>query len=142
MAEVKGAWPKLSKVELEFEDLRARLDEAEQTLQAIRDGEVDALALQPGEWSLVVKEDRTPLAWINADGVAVHRKGSSLYDSTVGGGSFFKPDGTLRQALDAALSSPTGLGVAVDERGHLIGGVRADDVLEALSEQRRVPELG
>jgi osmoprotectant transport system ATP-binding protein len=32
--------------------------------------------------------------------------------------------------------------VAVDEGGHLIGGVRADDVLEALSEQRRVPELG
>jgi osmoprotectant transport system ATP-binding protein len=111
-------------------------------IKTVADGEVDALALQPGEWALVVKEDGTPLAWINADGVAVHRKGSSLYDSTVGGGSFFKPDGTLRQALDAALSSPTGLGVAVDERGHLIGGVRADDVIEALSERRRVPELG
>jgi osmoprotectant transport system ATP-binding protein len=72
----------------------------------------------------------------------LHRKGSPLYDSTVGGGSFFPPDGTLRQALDAALSSPSGLGVAVDEGGQLLGGVRADDVLEALKEQRRIPELG
>ena len=68
--------------------------------------------------------------------------GSPLYDSTVGGGSFFRPDNTLRQALDAALSSPSGLGVAVDDDGQLIGGVRADDVLDALSEQRRIPELG
>jgi osmoprotectant transport system ATP-binding protein len=98
--------------------------------------------LNPGEWSLVTKADGTPLAWINADGIELHRKGSSLYDSTVGGGSFFRPDGTLRQALDAALSSPTGLGVAVDQSGQLLGGVRADDVLEALSEQRRIPELG
>ena len=51
-------------------------------------------------------------------------------------------DGNLRQALDSALSSPSGLGVAVDEDGKLLGGVRADDVLEALKEQRRVPELG
>jgi osmoprotectant transport system ATP-binding protein len=44
--------------------------------------------------------------------------------------------------LDAALSSPTGLGVAVDDDGRLIGGVRADDVLALLTEQRRVPEVG
>jgi osmoprotectant transport system ATP-binding protein len=111
-------------------------------IKTVVDDDVDALTLNPGEWSLVTKADGTPYAWINADGVEVHRKGNSLYDSTVGGGSFFRPDGTLRQALDAALSSPTGLGVAVDENGQLIGGVRADDVLEALSEQRRVPELG
>ena len=79
---------------------------------------------------LVIKPDGTPFAWINAEGVTLHRKGSSLYDSTIGGGSLFRPDGTLRQALDAALSSPSGLGVAVDDDGRLIGGVRADDVLE------------
>ncbi len=102
---------------------------------------LDKLSLGAGEWALVIKDGR-PFAWINTEGVDVHRKGSSLYDSTVGGGSFFRPDGTLRQALDAALSSPSGLGVAVDDDDHLIGGVRADDVLEALKEQRRVPELG
>jgi osmoprotectant transport system ATP-binding protein len=103
---------------------------------------VDALELGSGEWALVIKPDGRPFAWINAEGVDIHRKGSSLYDSTIGGGSFFRPDGSLRLALDAALSSPAGLGVAVDEDGQLIGGVQADDVLEALKSQRRVPELG
>ncbi len=106
------------------------------------EGELDALTLGPDEWALVTKDDGKPFAWINAEGVEVHRKGSALYDSTVGGGSFFRPDGTLRLALDAALSSPTGLGVAVDDDGELIGGVRADDVLALLTEQRRVPEVG
>jgi osmoprotectant transport system ATP-binding protein len=32
--------------------------------------------------------------------------------------------------------------VAVDDDGHLIGGVRADDVIKLLDEQRRVPEVG
>lgn len=107
----------------------------------VTEDEVDALALQPGDWTLVIKDGK-PYAWMNADGADLHRQGKSLYDSTIGGGSFFPPDGTLRQALDAALSSPSGLGVAVDDSGHLIGGVRADDVLEALREQRRLPELG
>jgi osmoprotectant transport system ATP-binding protein len=111
-------------------------------VQHVAEGEVDALSLGPGEWSLVIRNDGKPYAWINAEGVDLHRKGSDLYNSTIGGGSFFRPDGTLRQALDAALSSPSGLGVAVDDAGHLVGGVRADDVLDALKEQRRVPELG
>ena len=108
----------------------------------VTEDRVDGLDLEPGEWSLVTRSDGTPYAWINADGVALRRGGMSLYDSTVGGGSLFRSDGTLRQALDAALSSPSGLGVAVDESGQLLGGVRADDVLEALEKQRRVPELG
>jgi osmoprotectant transport system ATP-binding protein len=107
----------------------------------VTEDEVDSLALNPGDWTLVIKDGK-PYAWMNADGADLHRQGKSLYDSTIGGGSFFPPDGTLRQALDAALSSPSGLGVAVDDSGHLIGGVRADDVLEALREQRRLPELG
>ena len=111
-------------------------------IRHVAESEIDALTLGPDEWVLVTKADGKPFAWINADGVELHRKGSSLYDSTVGGGSFFRPDGTLRLALDAALSSPTGLGVAVDDDGQLIGGVRADDVLGALKEQRRVPEAG
>jgi osmoprotectant transport system ATP-binding protein len=111
-------------------------------IKHVAESDVDALTLDPGEFRLVIKADGTPYAWINAEGVEVHRKGAELYDSTVGGGSFFRPEDTLRQALDAALSSPSGLGVAVDESGQLIGGVRADDVLEALREQRRIPELG
>jgi osmoprotectant transport system ATP-binding protein len=108
----------------------------------VAEADVASLELSPGEWVLVTKADGQPFAWINAAGVDVHRNGSALYDSTVGGGSFFRPDGSLRLALDAALSSPTGLGVAVDADGQLLGGVRADDVLEALAKQRRVPEVG
>jgi osmoprotectant transport system ATP-binding protein len=96
-----------------------------------------ALELAPGEWALVTKPDDTPYAWIDAAGVALRRAGKSLYDSTIAGGSLFRPGGSLRQALDAALSAPAGLGVAVGDDGRVLGGVRAEDVLAALAEQRR-----
>ncbi|HMZ13900.1 MAG TPA: ATP-binding cassette domain-containing protein [Mycobacterium sp.] len=105
-------------------------------VRAVTEPEIDALALGPGEWVLITRADGSPYAWINAEGVALHRNGSSLYDSTIAGGSLFPPDGTLRQALDAALSSPSALGVAVDASGRVAGGVRAEDVLEALERQR------
>ena len=105
-------------------------------IRHVGEPEIDSLALNPGDWVLVTRPDGAPYAWINADGVELHRAGSSLYDSTIAGGSLFRPDGTLRQALDAALSSPAGLGVAVDGAGQVIGGVRADDVLAALDRQR------
>jgi len=111
-------------------------------IRRVAESEVDALGLGDGEWALVIKADGKPYGWINAEGADLHRKGSSLYDSTVGGGSFFPPDGSLRLAMDAALSSPSGLGVAVDVDGQLLGGIQADDVLAALARQRRVPELG
>ncbi len=76
-----------------------------------------------GEWQLVTKPDGSPLGWRNAG-------------KQVAGGSLLHPDGTLRQALDAALSSPSGVGVVVDADGKVIGGVRVTDVLEALDAQR------
>jgi osmoprotectant transport system ATP-binding protein len=98
---------------------------------------IDQLALGPGEWVLVTRPDGTPYGWITAEGVEHHRGGRSLYDSSIAGGSLFRPDGTLRLALDAALSSPAGLGVAVDDAGQVIGGIKADDVLAALDSQRQ-----
>jgi osmoprotectant transport system ATP-binding protein len=110
----------------------------------VAETDIDGLLLGPDDWVLVNRSDGKPLGWVNAQGVDLHRKGSSLYDSTYGGGSLFRPEHSLRQAMDAALSSPSGLGVAVDDDGQLIGGVRADDVLEALNSQRRdaLPKLG
>ncbi|KDE99601.1 glycine/betaine ABC transporter ATPase [Mycolicibacterium aromaticivorans JS19b1 = JCM 16368] len=105
-------------------------------IQTVTEAEIDALTLAPGDWRLVTRDDGRPYAWLDADGVQLHRGGSSLYDSTIAGGSLFTPGATLRLALDAALSSPAGLGVAVDDGGQVIGGVRADDVLEALEAQR------
>jgi len=105
-------------------------------LDHVTEAGIDALSLSPGQWCLVTKDDGTPYAWIDGEGVKLHRSGSSLYDSTIAGGSLFRPDNTLRQALDAALSSPSGLGVAVDAEGQVAGGVKADDVLKALESQR------
>ncbi|MEW5810646.1 MAG: ATP-binding cassette domain-containing protein [Actinomycetota bacterium] len=110
-------------------------------IRHVGEPEIDALTLQSGDWVLVTRPDGTPYAWIDADGVELHRAGRSLYDSTIAGGSLFRPDGTLRLALDAALSSPAGLGVAVDDHGQVIGGVRADDVLDALETQRTARQV-
>ncbi|MDT5170341.1 MAG: osmoprotectant transport system ATP-binding protein [Mycobacterium sp.] len=88
-------------------------------------------------WALVVKPDGTTLGWIDADGVRKHRGGASLRDSVTSVGSVFRPGANLSQALDAALSSPAAMGVAVDEAGRVKGAVRAADVLAALDSQRR-----
>ncbi|MFN8228368.1 MAG: ABC transporter ATP-binding protein, partial [Mycobacterium sp.] len=106
-------------------------------LRHVAENGIDELELAPGQWVLVTKPDGSPYAWVDATGVGIHRDGASLYDSTTAGGSLFPPDGTLRQALDAALSSPSGLGVAVGADGQVVGGVRAEDVLAALETQRR-----
>jgi osmoprotectant transport system ATP-binding protein len=88
-------------------------------------------------WALVVKSDGTPLGWIDAGGALQHRTGASLLDSITPIGALFRPGGNLSQALDAALSSPAAMGVAVDEAGKVIGGVRAGDVLAVLDKYRR-----
>ena len=105
-------------------------------LRVVAESGIDGLDLAAGQWALVTKPDGSPYGWIDAAGVELHRTGNSLYDSTTAGGSLFRPDDSLRQALDAALSSPSGLGVAVDTGGEPIGGVLATDVLEALQKQR------
>jgi osmoprotectant transport system ATP-binding protein len=113
-------------------------------IRTVSESDVDGLSLGADDWVLINRADGKPFGWINAAGVDLHRKGSSLYDSSYGGGSLFRPEHSLRQAMDAALSSPSGLGVAVDDDGKLVGGVRADDVLQALNAQRReaLPRLG
>ncbi len=87
-------------------------------------------------WTLIVDEDGRPQGWLPADGVpagttvtAEHLvPGGTLHDLT---------SGSLRSALDAALSSPSGQGVAVHADGRVAGSVSADDVLAALASARR-----
>jgi osmoprotectant transport system ATP-binding protein len=86
-------------------------------------------------WALVVRADGAPLGWIDARGMRKHRGGASLLDSVTSVGSLFRPGANLSQALDAALSSPAAMGVAVDNAGKVIGGVRAGDVLAILESQ-------
>jgi osmoprotectant transport system ATP-binding protein len=101
-------------------------------VRTVSEAGVDALDLGPEDWALVTHADGSPYAWIDVNGVGLHRQGKSLYDSTIAGGSLLVPNGTMRLALDAALSSPSGLGVVVDERQQVIGGVKADDVIAAI----------
>jgi osmoprotectant transport system ATP-binding protein len=91
----------------------------------------------PDGWALVVADDGAPLGWIDAKGLRRHRGGASLSDSMSGVGSLFHPNGNLSQALDAALSSPSAVGVAVDDGGKVIGGVLAADVLAEVEARRR-----
>ena len=91
----------------------------------------------PHDWAVVVDDQGIPLGWIDEDGLRRHRAGASLSDSMQGIGSLFRPGGNLSQALDAALSSPASVGVAVDGDGKLIGGVLAADVLGAVEARRR-----
>ncbi|SPM39810.1 ABC-type proline/glycine betaine transport system, ATPase component, partial [Mycobacterium numidiamassiliense] len=88
-------------------------------------------------WALVVDDEGVPLGWIDSDGVRRYRGGAPLSDSISTVGSQLRPGGNLSQALDAALSSPSFVGIAVDRDGKVIGGVLADDVLAAVQSQRR-----
>ena len=60
-------------------------------IRHVREEGIDALQLAAGEWVLVTKDDGSPYGWINADGVARHRGGNALYDSTIAGGSLLRP---------------------------------------------------
>lgn len=108
-----------------------------QPVPTVTEAEIDALYLAADEWRLVVREDGSPFGWIDAAGTDRHREGADLYHSVTAGGSLFHPDGTLRTALDAALSSPSGIGVAVDAGGAVVGGAPAEDVVDEMESQRR-----
>jgi osmoprotectant transport system ATP-binding protein len=82
----------------------------------------------PEDWQLVVDGAMRPLGW------AAPGAGNSM----VPGGSLFRKGDTLRRALDAALSSPSGLGVAVDTDGRVLGVIKGDEVLAVIESDRRV----
>ncbi|MGW5436442.1 ABC transporter ATP-binding protein [Nocardia asteroides] len=105
-------------------------------IRTVTADEVTGSRLAQGEWALVVDADGRPGGWVDATGVEAVRAGKALSDSVSAGGSLFTPDGDLRQALDAAISSPSGIGVAVDDSGAVRGGLPATEVLAQLAEQR------
>ncbi|MGP4031473.1 ABC transporter ATP-binding protein [Pseudarthrobacter sp. 1C304] len=80
------------------------------------------------EWQLVVDDALRPLGW----------SGPGKGSATVPGGSLFRKGDTLRRALDAALSSPSGLGVAVDADGRVAGVITAAEVLAVIESDRTV----
>jgi len=85
-------------------------------------------------WVLVVDDARQPRGWVDARRVAGGRR-LDLEDLVLGG-SLVGPQSSLRTALDAALSSPSGRGVAIDADGRVTGTVEARDVLDAIEKAR------
>jgi osmoprotectant transport system ATP-binding protein len=93
-----------------------------------------ALSAASDNWLLVVDDDHEPQGWLDlrtpppgvVDQSAVHR-----------GGTLATQGGSFRQALDAALSSPSGRGIVVDDDGRLLGSVTASQVVAAI-EQRGI----
>ena len=84
-------------------------------------------------WAVAVDGSSRPRGWL-APGVTVD--GPLAEGVLRPGGSLYTKGGSLRGALDAALSSPSGYGVAVDAGGALAGGVLADEVLALLRSHR------
>jgi len=80
------------------------------------------------QWVLVVDEARAPLGWAEPDRLS----GVIDRDHLHRGGTVARVGGSLRAALDAALSAPSRRGVLVDDEGSLVGTVRAQDVLSAI----------
>jgi osmoprotectant transport system ATP-binding protein len=84
------------------------------------------------EWVLVVDDAGRPQGWLYLDGHGAPAYGEVRPELLNLGGTVAPAGGTLREALDAALSSPSGRGVVVDDTGRLLGSVRAATVLDHL----------
>ena len=98
-------------------------------------------------WAVAVDGDKRPLGWVSTE-VLSTVDGAIGADDLISGGSLYEVDsdsggtaGSLRNALDAALSSPSAVGIAVDNTGAVVGGVTAETVLAALADARRSGEV-
>jgi osmoprotectant transport system ATP-binding protein len=88
-------------------------------------------------WVLVVDEKRAPRGWLAVAGVADEALTGSVTEDLLNlAGTVARQDGTLREVLDAALSSPSGRGVIADDSGALLGTVTAPEVLARLETRR------
>ena len=84
-------------------------------------------------WVLVTDDDRRPLGWIEPARVTAPIQAEMLQR----GGTVASAGGPLRNALDAALSSPSRRGVIVDDQGMVLGTIRAHEVLAVIEERDR-----
>ena len=97
----------------------------------------EELANTPGRavdgWALVVDAADKPLGWLAVGGLGPDQlHGAVTADLLNLGGTLATNRGTLREALDAALSSPSGRGVVVDDEGRFLGTISASEVLSRI----------
>ncbi|THJ65539.1 ATP-binding cassette domain-containing protein [Arthrobacter echini] len=83
-------------------------------------------------WTLLVDPEGRPHGWIPA----ATRASITSQAEAVPGGSLYTRGGSLRSALDAALSSPSGLGVTIDDDGRAVGVVRPAEVFDLIEAGR------
>ena len=85
-------------------------------------------------WVLVVDEEGRPQGWVD---VRQLRPGATVAPEQLHrGGTVAKADDSLRAALDAALSAPSGRGVIADGDGRLLGTITAREVVERIEAER------
>jgi osmoprotectant transport system ATP-binding protein len=90
-------------------------------------------------WVLVVDDSNRPQGWLNT---VEHSAGPVTLEVLNLGGTLAVAGGPLRATLDAALSSPSGRGVVVDENGRLLGTVKASDVVSRIEAKRVAAAAG
>ncbi|MBD2763703.1 ATP-binding cassette domain-containing protein [Kocuria sp. cx-455] len=83
-------------------------------------------------WILLVNERNAPLGWLPVDDAGTPAPREQLRV----GGTLWHAGDSLRTALDAALSSPSGQAVAVHEDGTVAGILRGDEIMRAIEDQR------
>ena len=85
-------------------------------------------------WVLAVDVDGRPQGWVD---VRQLRPGATVVPEQLHrGGTVAKADDSLRAALDAALSAPSGRGVIADGEGRLLGTITAGEVVERIEAER------
>ncbi|HEY2272717.1 MAG TPA: ATP-binding cassette domain-containing protein [Jatrophihabitantaceae bacterium] len=103
--------------------------------QTVRLGEPLKLARDRNSdgWTLVVDDANEPQGWLACGGLSDDAlRGDVTPDLLNLGGTLARQDGTLREALDAALSSPSGRGVVVETNGRFAGTITATEVLSRI----------
>ena len=111
-----------------------------EAVSAAIDSSAPGLAIPPGDarWALMVDGQGAPRGWLDLTGIRAGRPPTR--DDVRLGGTLISPDASLRSALDATLSSPSGDGVVVDADGRAVGVVSAADVVAAIEATRRAPD--
>ncbi len=94
----------------------------------------EAARIAADGWVLAVDADARPQGWLQADQLVA---GSAVQPAMLHrSGTMARADDTLRAALDAALSAPSGRGVIVDADGRLLGTISVRKVIERIDADR------
>jgi osmoprotectant transport system ATP-binding protein len=92
-----------------------------------------AVGLTSDGWVLVADDSGAPLGWLATAGVPESALSGTITPDLINlGGTIAGIEGTLREALDSALSSPSGRGVVVDGDGRVLGTITASAVVHLI----------